>query len=356
MKREFLGSCLVATMLAAGPTAVWAQGNGNGNGPARPFSFAAIGDVPYTPITGTGNNSHQVYPVVVNGVDIYDKLINSINSNDVAYTVHIGDIKGGNTWCDDAVYTNNVDYFNKFANPLIFSPGDNEWTDCHRATNGGMNPIERLSLLRTLFFSSNKSLGQKTTPLIKDKAPYVENSSWEEKPVMFIALHQPGSNNNFQRRTSLFQDATDAEFTARNASNMEFLEDRLKKAKLDPQVKLVVIASQANPFDRYLEPKSGSNPDTYTQSGYADFITKIRAFVTENPDKHVLYVHGDTHTFRVSQPLTDIYPSLTQLTPAGKTLTNFTRLEVYAQDAAFTNWVKVSVSPDGSFSTKVIKP
>ena len=192
MKREFLGTCLVATMLAAGPTTVWAQGNGNGA--ARPFSFAAIGDVPYSSLPSAA----------------YDALIAKINADpDVAFSVHIGDIKTGDSLCADSIYSANLDYFNKFAKPLIFSPGDNEWTDCHRTNNGAYNPDERLSLLRNTFFQHNKSLGQTTMPLFKDKAPYVENSKWEEKPAMFIALHQPGSNNNRNRTAGPFLEQRD---------------------------------------------------------------------------------------------------------------------------------------------------
>ena len=98
------------------------------------FSFAAIGDVPYEPVT----NGHQVYPA-----PRYERLIAHINSDpSLEFTVHVGDIKAGNTLCEDAVYANNFAYFNSFQNPVIFTPGDNEWTDCHRANNGSFNPLE----------------------------------------------------------------------------------------------------------------------------------------------------------------------------------------------------------------------
>jgi hypothetical protein len=304
-----------------------------------PFSFAAIGDVPYEPVS----NGRQVYPVPQ-----YERLINHINSDpSIDFTVHIGDIKAGNTLCEDAVYVNNFAYFNSFQNPVIFTPGDNEWTDCHRANNGSMDPLERLTLIRTVFFDGNKSLGQNPIPLFKDKVPYVENSVWRQRPAMFVTLNQPGSNNNRNRTTGLFQDPTDSEYLARNESNMALLDDVFHQGHFNPQVKLVVIASQANPFERFIEPNQG-----YTVSGYADFIEKLRAFVAGNPDKNVLYINGDTHTPRVNHPLTDIYPSPTQLTPAGTPYPNFTRLEVYGQTAAFTGWFKVSVNPDGSISTE----
>jgi len=298
------------------------------------FSFAAIGDVPYEPVT----NGHQMYPVPA-----YSRLIAHINSDpSIEFSVHIGDIKAGNTLCEDDVYANNFDYFNSFQNPVIFTPGDNEWTDCHRANNGGTNPLERLELIRALFFNSNQSLGQNPIPLFKDLAPYVENSVWRQRPALFVTLHQPGSNNNRSRTNGLFLDLGDSEYSARNESNMGLLDAVFFQAHYNPQVKLVVIASQANPFERFLEPGQG-----YTVSGYIDFIEKLRAFVAANPDKNVLYIGGDTHTPRLNHPLTDIYPSPTQLTTAGTPYPNFTRLEVYAQAAAFTNWFKVTVNQDG---------
>lgn len=299
------------------------------------FSFAAIGDAPYEPVA----NGRQVYPSLG-----YEKLISHINSDpSIEFSIHIGDIKAGTTLCEASVYDTNFVYFNLFLNPLIFTPGDNEWTDCHRANNGSMDPLERLFLLRTMFFDGNKSLGQNPIPLFKDRLPYVENSIWRQRPAMFVALHQSGSNNNRDRRTGLFVDPTDSEYTARNQSNMEFLDIVFLQAHYNPQVKLVVIASQANPFERFLEPGQG-----YTISGYSDFIDKLRTFVAANPDKQVLYIGGDTHTPRADHPLTDIYPSMTQLTSAGTPYPNFTRLEVYAQTAAFSKWYKVTVNPDGT--------
>jgi hypothetical protein len=50
----------------------------------------------------------------------------------------------------DAVFQNRLDLFNRFTAPFIFVPGDNEWTDCHRANNGGFDPLERLDRLRMM--------------------------------------------------------------------------------------------------------------------------------------------------------------------------------------------------------------
>src|SRR5690606_35598316 len=44
---------------------------------------------------------------------------------------------------------------------LVYTPGDNEWTDCHRSRAGGFDPLERLAALRSLFFARGEALGGK---------------------------------------------------------------------------------------------------------------------------------------------------------------------------------------------------
>jgi hypothetical protein len=51
-------------------------------------------------------------------------------------------------------------YFNALHSAAIFTPGDNEWTDCDRPSNGSFSSRERLDHERQLFFSTDFSLGQ----------------------------------------------------------------------------------------------------------------------------------------------------------------------------------------------------
>ncbi|MEU6787396.1 hypothetical protein ABZ912_50105 [Nonomuraea angiospora] len=39
--------------------------------------------------------------------------------------------------------------FGTFDDPFVLTPGDNEWTDCHRTAAGGYAPTERLDAVRT---------------------------------------------------------------------------------------------------------------------------------------------------------------------------------------------------------------
>jgi hypothetical protein len=36
--------------------------------------------------------------------------------------------------------------------PLVYTPGDNEWTNCHRVNNGVYDPLERLAAVPKTFF------------------------------------------------------------------------------------------------------------------------------------------------------------------------------------------------------------
>jgi hypothetical protein len=140
-----------AAMLAVSATANAQQPN--------KYDFAIIGDAPYGPATGTGTNRVQVYPSPA-----YERMIAHINAaKKPEFVIHVGDIKEGNSRCDDNVYTVNREYFNTFQMPSILVPGDNEWTDCHRPTNGSYDPLERLAFLRTTFYPSTQTLGAKTT-------------------------------------------------------------------------------------------------------------------------------------------------------------------------------------------------
>ena len=100
------------------------------------FSFGLIGD------TGYNNRS----------VERFLSVRDEMNKAGLDFTVHVGDIKDGSDPCPDNVYTENLDRFDGFHHPLLYTPGDNEWRDC-------ANKGDRLAYLRRVFFSDDQSLG-----------------------------------------------------------------------------------------------------------------------------------------------------------------------------------------------------
>jgi hypothetical protein len=347
---------MLAYALAAGTAAAlfstFAAGDAVNSDRNSQFDFALIGDVPYAPTGLIGTKNVQTYPSPE-----YDALVADINDhNKVLFTVHVGDIKAGNTWCVGGIsdkdpvgaaniYTTNVSLFNNFRNGLIYVPGDNEWTDCHRTNNGAYNPTERLAYLRSVFFTTNQSLGQRTFAVTR-QANYPENVMWRTSNIIFVGINQPGSNNNLQRNIAASSppptDNNTQEYTDRNNANIAWVNKAFDDAAADANTKAVVIMQQANPFERFLEAGQG-----YKTSGYQGFITTLRNR-TVTFGKPVVLVGGDTHTIRVDKPLTTLYPGVDQngvLQPAtaGTRIQNFSRVEVFGSPD--THWVRVVVDP-----------
>ncbi|MEN9468235.1 MAG: hypothetical protein RL081_2236 [Pseudomonadota bacterium] len=171
---------LTAAVLALGLSAC-ATGPGAQHGT---YSFGVWGDMPYKK---AGDESKL--PAV----------LQSINQSNIAFSIYDGDIKDGSSKCTDDIYTDALKMFGTMVKPVVYVPGDNEWTDCHRTNNGGFDGLERLKHLRKIMFPTANSLGQTTMPLLhqgKLGEKYVENTRFSHGPVVFAGLNVPGSNNN----------------------------------------------------------------------------------------------------------------------------------------------------------------
>ena len=80
------------------------------------------------------------------------------------------------------------------------------------------------------------------------------------------------------------------------------------------------------------------------KSGYTEMVRMLEAEVVAF-GKPVLFVHGDTHVFRVDKPLFN--------TKNRRAIENFTRLEVFGSPDV--HWVRIVVEPNDP-SLFVIRP
>src|SRR5262245_29312265 len=225
------------------------QGN-NGNGGVQgnandAYAIGLWGDLPYSDVQET--------PGIPN-------LIADINSQKLAFTVNDGDLKQGNgaPICDNALYQRALGWFNSLEAPAIFTPGDNDWTDCDRPNNGSFSSLERLSHERKILFSTPNTLGQRTfvqevqaTPLCLGEKPdpahtrfpepCVENRRWTYGRVTYATLNVQGTCNN-----RCGDGADEPEFLARNPADIAWLRQTFAVAKANGSVAVMLIA-QADP-------------------------------------------------------------------------------------------------------------
>lgn len=290
-----LRKLLVCCMLSAAASAA----------AAAEFSFAALGDAPYTPEEETQ----------------FIAMVGDLNREPLAFAVHVGDFKSGHSSCSDEVFLQRREWFALSHHPFIFVPGDNDWSDCGRTLSGGYPPLERLARLRALFFSDDYSLGQRKLRLTRQDGThgsaaraYPEHARWTVHGVMFVTLNVPGGGNNMRRMPQ--------EFAARNAAVREWLRLSFAVARAR-KLRGVVVMMQANPW-------AGPPPQ---RRGYEDLVNELAAEI-RNFSGAVALIHGDTHRFRVDNPL--------PRPGSRKPLPNFTRIEVFGSPTV--NWVRVRVT------------
>jgi hypothetical protein len=235
-------------------------------------------------------------------------LIAAVNRADPAFTLHIGDFKSGRATCDDERLLLERRHFNMFKGPLIYTPGDNDWTDCYRGAARAFDPIERLDRLRALFFATPESLGQRRLKVARqsehpDQARFVENLVWTQDGITFATLHMVGSNNNLL----LDRPQAISEYREREAAGIAWINEIFRRARAAASP-AVVIAAHGNPF----VPNGPANGYTATVHALRD---AARGFAGP-----VLFIHGDTHKRRLDQPF---------LRDAEDPVANFWRLEVF---------------------------
>ncbi len=309
MQNSWRMACLVA--FAAASIAVPARAAG-----PNAFEFVALGDMPYA---------------IPGDYERFERLIGAINASAPAFSIHVGDIKSGSTPCTDEAFQKVKDEFGTFEQPLVYTIGDNEWTDCHREKAGKYDPLERLAKVREMFFADpGKSQGkapmavESQSKTMADKfGKYVENARWTKNGVMFATVHVVGSNNNFEAGNL----KTVAEFFDRDPANIAWIDDTFAKAK-ETGAKAVVLAWQADTQDI-----AQSEPDVPRASGFVNTIKAVergsKAF-----GRPVLVISGDVHWLDIS-PFRDT---------SRKPMKNVMRLQVMGDKEVHA--VRVTVDPD----------
>jgi hypothetical protein len=295
---------------------------------AQAFSFVALGDLPY-------GAPQQAYPT-------YRRLIERINEVGPAFSIHVGDLKSGGTRCTDEEFMAQRSHFDRFAAPVVYTPGDNEWTDCHRRSNGGYEPQERLHRLRQLFFKPGSSMGQRPmalqsqAQLMPEQAAFLENQRWLHEGVLFVTVHVVGSNNNLQSEVP----GALAEHARRDAANVAWIRAAFEHAGR-VKAQALVIAMQANPL-------LGRNlfEDFPKSSGFRQSIGETLLPLAAASSVPVLLIHGDTHWHRMDQPFS----------MRGEPVRQLTRLEVPGGSDVRAWQVSVDLSSPQPFSARLIDP
>jgi hypothetical protein len=332
-------------------TAYGQIGNPINKNSKNPTTFAVYGDWPYS----------------TELLDDAPLLINSINLDPkVRLVLHVGDIHSGSMKCTGAGFPAGTypseplwnigiyNLFQQFYDPVVYTPGDNEWTDCHKkkegnGTVGSGAPLNELAAVRNLFFANpGYTLGEQSKRVLTQAqefdqahpadAQFVENVMWEESQVVFVTLNLPGSNNDGVKWTAPFTDeaARQQEAAERTAADIRWLERAFAQAEADG-ANGVLIGTQADMWDPEAIAPGGDG-----LSGYTTFVRRL-ADLSVHFGKPVLLINGDSHIYEADHPLADPSSATGQIHGTQAVL-NLTRITVQGSTNA-KEWLKLSIDP-----------
>jgi hypothetical protein len=292
---------------------------------AGDYTFAVIGDIPY------GATEIANFP----------KVIGQLNADpDVQWVDHLGDIKDGSSVCSDDYFQLIKADFDQFADPLVYTVGDNEWTDCHRPADGGFNPLERLAKVRQVFFPEPGHTLGKDSAAVQSQADQgiPENVRWQRAGVSFAAVHIVGSNDDLALWTGHTTPTPEqtAEALARTSAVIQEIHETFADAR-QQHSKAVALLTQADMFD-----------PTVADPSFADYFAFqpiVAAIARESAafQGPVYLFNGDSHVFNSDNPLAAGSKWL-RFYGIGRPVPNLSRVTVDGSNNA-NNYLKVTVHP-----------
>ncbi|MEO3937801.1 hypothetical protein V3N99_13735 [Dermatophilaceae bacterium Soc4.6] len=292
-------------------------------------TFAVIGDLPYS----------------TTDLASLPGWIDDINAADPQFTLHLGDIKSGSTRCDTAYFQAIRQQFDAFTGPLVYTPGDNEWTDCHRTAAGAYNPIERLATIRKIFFDQpGVTLGQHPIAVNSQaNRGLPENVSFARDDISFAALHVVGSNNDLLPWDGIGHTATTYLQRQEQKRRMSATIDEMNATFANATARsnrAVVLFMQADMFDPTYTP---------TPADISAFTPLVRNLVKAAhafPGETYL-LNGDSHAYNSDHPLAagSVWLDRYQVKGSADTLQ---RITLDGSSSANLDYLKATVNPEGA--------
>ena len=322
-----------------------------------------------------GDSPYGISPTDTSQFDLTPGFIAAVNADpSVDLVLQVGDIHSGKQFCTEAYDRSIFQLWTAFAKPLIYTPGDNEWSDCHKGAEGGGtynkltgqidyvldangnpvdyakgDPIANLDLVRSIFFSQpGQPLGGGHKVLLSQgyaydrrypsDAKYVENVIFVQSRVLFVTINLPGGSNNDNDvwYGAPTQSAAQVqEIGERTGADLRWLDNAFALARV-LKVRGVVIQAQADMWD----PEKGAAH----QAAYEPFVKSV-ADHTVALGKPVLMLNGDSHVYQSDNPFSPADP--VNFIHPGYMVPNFHRIVVHGSTLPL-EYLRLTVDPSAS--------
>lgn len=302
----------------------WGSGTLPNDTTDRAFRFGFIGDTPYNRLDQIG----------------LQRVMAGLDDSDLEFVLHVGDIKSRGEQCSNSLLLDRLEMLDRSRHPLVYTPGDNEWTDCGWVDPDDPyargTPLERLQWIRSQVYNRPESLGsrrmvveqqrlfgslQSADEFSKDQVrnPRLpENMRWRIGSLQFCTIHVVGSNNGMFNTPDMRR-----AWGVRQQANAVWLSETAQLARRHG-AKGLVIATHANM--RFEKDRN----DGWNATRQAIVAT---AADFKGP---VALLHGDTHIFRTDRLLLKSHG-----------LENFIRVECFGSPFTW-QWVTIRWNPEAA--------
>ncbi len=226
-------------------------------------------------------------------------LYRLINAENPSVIMHLGDLKSGGDSCTNELLNEHKTLLSQVQpGRIIYTPGDNDWTDCDRAwLFNSFDELERLEYLTKLMFNTPPSLSKNLAGITKQPMQ-IENKLWINERLAISTLHIVGTSNGRDGIRKSDKKSAIKQVDNRDKANIEWLKNIEENSK---SFDALIIGFQA---DIYQQEVLQSPPCTSSSSGKCDaFAIYRQAFqdLAKRINKPILISHGDTGEFCFEQ-------------------------------------------------------
>lgn len=222
-------------------------------------------------------------------------LYQLLNKEHPSAVLHLGDFKSGAKSCTNELLIEHKALLGQtYPGKVIYTPGDNDWTDCDRSTLlHSFDELERLDFLIELMYQTDPLLTQNLAE-VSSQLGQIENKLWINDRLAISTLHIVGTSNGRVHINKSNRKNTLSKVNARDEANLDWL-NQIESHATDFDA--LIIGFQADIYQQsVLQSKACDNSSLNACDAFAIYRQAFKA-LAKRLNKPVLISHGDTGDF-----------------------------------------------------------
>jgi len=222
-------------------------------------------------------------------------LYRLINAEKPSVVMHLGDLKSGGDSCTNELLSEHKALLAQVQpGRIIYTPGDNDWTDCDRfLLFHSFDELERLEYLTKLMFKTPALLSENLTS-ITAQPEQIENKLWINERLAISTLHIVGTSNGRLNISKSNRQLAIKKVDERDDKNLIWLKQIEDNAK---SFDALIIGFQADIYQQSVLDSDACGDSSLKTCDAFSIYRQAFKDLAKRINKPVLISHGDTGDF-----------------------------------------------------------